>query len=254
MKPGFNYEVRAGDCISSIADQFGFFWQTVWDANPDLKSLRKNPNVLLPGDIVKIPDMVEKVESCPTDKRHTFVKKGTPAKFRLILEHHNIPLANRHYILDIDGKIYEGQTSSTGLLEVNISPSARQGYLRLPNDHIECALQLGNLDPLNELGGVQQRLQNLGFLESAPSGELDDDTRAALQDFQSSVNIPVTGELDDATRAKLLQMQDQTHAQRAEEHEAPEPAAAAGEPEEANPQTDDDEDAAEMARFTSPDD
>ena len=254
MRAGFNYEVQAGDCISSIAEQFGFFWQTIWDANPALKSLRKNPNVLLPGDIVKIPDLVVKQQSCPTDKRHSFVKKGTPAKFRLILERHNVPLANRPYILDIDGKIFEGRTDSTGLVEADISPSARHGVIRLPDDQLECELELGHLDPLNELAGVQQRLQNLGFLESAPSGEMDEDTKAALLYFQSSVNLPPTGELDEATRGKLLQMQDQTHPQRAEENAPPEPPSSADEPEEANSETDEEEDAAEMARFTSLDD
>jgi hypothetical protein len=257
MKPGFNYKVTAGDCISSIAERYGFFWQTIWNANPELKALRKNPNVLLPGDIVKIPDLVEKNQSCPTDKRHIFVKKGTPAKFRLVLERHNVPLANRRYILDIDGKIFEGQTDSTGLLEANISPAARQGFLRLPDDQLECQLELGNLDPLDELVGVQQRLQNLGFLETMPSGEMDEDTRAALAYFQSSVNLPATGDLDEATRAKLRQMQDETHPQRAEENESPEPASGSNEPEEIEEitsETNDEEDAAEMARFTSLDD
>ncbi len=232
MRPGFNYEVSEGDCISSIAEEYGFFWQTVWDANPELKSLRKNPNVLLPGDIVKVPDLVEKKQPCPTDKKHTFVKKGTPAKFRLVLERHNVPFANRRYILEIDGKTYEGTTDSTGKLEVNISPSAREGHLQLPDDQLECALQLGGMDPVSELAGVQHRLRNLGFLDSEPGGEMDDETQAALMDFQSSVNLTATGELDDATRAKLIQMQDQTHPQSTEQTAPPEPASGSTEPEE----------------------
>src|SRR6185437_12179314 len=102
MKSGFDYVVQAGDCISSIAERYGFYWQTLWRANPELKSLRKNPNVLFPGDIVKVPVRVEKNESCATDQCHTFVKQGTPAKFRLIVEQHNVPMANRRYILDVD--------------------------------------------------------------------------------------------------------------------------------------------------------
>ncbi len=256
MRPGFDYEVQPGDCISSIAEQYGFYWRTLWEANAQLKSLRKNPNVLFPGDIVKIPDQVEKNLSRAADQPHTFVKKGSPAKFRLIVERHNVPLANRRYILEIDGKVFEGRTDGKGLLEVGINPAASTGHLRLPDDQLECALALGHLDPLAEVKGVQQRLQNLGFLEGEPDGEMNDDTRDALMYFQSSVNLPPTGDLDDATRDKLLQMQDEVHPQRTEESEAPADAANSGSggPEEIAAQTDPAEDEAEMARFTSLDD
>jgi hypothetical protein len=55
--------VQEGDCISSIAVERGFFWQTIWDANPDLKKLRQNPNILFPDDIVHIPVLEPKNQS-----------------------------------------------------------------------------------------------------------------------------------------------------------------------------------------------
>ncbi len=255
MKPGFDYVVNAGDCLSSIAEQYGFLWKTLWEANPELKSLRKNPNVLYPGDVVKIPDQVEKNEPCATDRRHIFVKKGTPAKFRLILERHNVPLAHRRYVMEIDGKLFEGHTDETGKLEISINPAARNGHLRLPDDRLECELDLGELDPADELKGIQQRLQNLGFLDSEPNGEMNEDTQAALLYFQSSVNLPATGELDDATRNRLLQMQDQEHEQRTEQNAPPDDAdSSPNEAEELHAEINPDEDEAEMARFTSWDD
>ncbi|MGC9973362.1 MAG: LysM domain-containing protein [Bryobacteraceae bacterium] len=44
--------VKQGDCMSSIADQYGFFWETLWnhERNAQLKERRKNPNVLMAGD------------------------------------------------------------------------------------------------------------------------------------------------------------------------------------------------------------
>jgi N-acetylmuramoyl-L-alanine amidase len=252
MTPGFDFAVTDGDCVSTIAARFGFHSQTVWDANPDLKSLRKNPNVLFPGDIVKIPDRVGKNLPCATEQRHQFVKKGTPAKFRVILERFNVPLANRRYILEIDGQVFDGETDGSGLLEVAIDPAAQSGHLQLPDDQLECQLELGYLDPLDEIKGVQQRLQNLGFLAADANGEMDDETRHAITWFQSSVNLPPTGDLDDATRSKLFHMQDEVHPQSTDENEAPESeSASSSEPEEIEPEIDPEDDEAQLARLTS---
>ena len=47
-------KVMQGDSISSLAMQAGLSWETVWHdvKNAELKALRKNPNVLMPGDMV----------------------------------------------------------------------------------------------------------------------------------------------------------------------------------------------------------
>ncbi len=84
-----DYTVRAGDCISSIAFDHGFFWETLWNhpKNANLKSKRLDPNILKEGDIVHIPDLSLREESRATEKRHRFKLKGAPAKLRLrILE------------------------------------------------------------------------------------------------------------------------------------------------------------------------
>jgi N-acetylmuramoyl-L-alanine amidase len=79
------HTVRQGDCISSIADKYGFFPDTLWNLpeNGELKQRRQDPNVLFSGDEVFVPDKREKTESCATEQRHRFRRKGTPAILRL---------------------------------------------------------------------------------------------------------------------------------------------------------------------------
>jgi len=81
------YEVQKGVCISSIAFNHGFFWKTLWKdgSNSQLKSKRKDPNILHEGDTVHIPDLALKEESGATEQRHRFKLKGVPAKLKLKL-------------------------------------------------------------------------------------------------------------------------------------------------------------------------
>src|SRR5258708_3021834 len=41
-----------GDCFINLSKQEGFFWETVWNhpENRELRTLRKNPNILKKGD------------------------------------------------------------------------------------------------------------------------------------------------------------------------------------------------------------
>ena len=52
------HTVQEGECVSSIAHDYGLLPNTVWEyeENRTLRELRKNPNVLLPGDVLVIPD------------------------------------------------------------------------------------------------------------------------------------------------------------------------------------------------------
>ena len=53
-----SYQVKEGDCLSSIAFEQGFFPDTIWNHsnNAVLKEKRKDPNVLMQGDVVFVPD------------------------------------------------------------------------------------------------------------------------------------------------------------------------------------------------------
>ena len=76
------HKVAAGESIISIAKDYGFFWKTVWEHgnNASLKEKRKNPNVLLEGDEVFIPEKQLKKVSKGADATHKFKRKGEPVK------------------------------------------------------------------------------------------------------------------------------------------------------------------------------
>jgi putative peptidoglycan binding protein len=213
------YIVRQGDCINSIARKNGLHWEKIWnhENNAKLKSKRKDPDVLLTGDKVFIPEKEIKEEKGSTEMRHRFRVKGIPAEFRMIVEQNGISMANKSYVLEIDGYIYSGATNDKGLLKTNIDPNAKRGQLRIGDLVVE--LELGAMDPIDESVGVQSRLQNLGFYEGEIDGKIGTETKMALSTFQRATGLAVTNELDDATRQKLLDWQDEEHEQVAIEDE-----------------------------------
>jgi N-acetylmuramoyl-L-alanine amidase len=208
---GVVHEVAQGECLSSIAHNYGAFWQSLWNhpANSQLKQQRKDPNVLYAGDEVFIPTKQERQESGATERRHRFRKKGTPAKVRIrILDDEQKPMANVPYKLEIDGMLVSGNLDSNGIFEKTIPPDAKRGRLivGMPPEAITYELKLGHLDPVESLAGIQERLADLGYLSGPPVEEMNDELRAALKAFQAKEGLPEDGEPNQQTRDKLSQV------------------------------------------------
>lgn len=202
-----SHTVQPGDCLFSIAEEYGYHWETIWkDAgNNALRQLRKSPAVIAPGDPLHLPDKKPKNLDRPTDQTHKFVRLGTPAKLRLQFLRDGRPRAGEPYTLDIDGVTRSGATDNDGFLTEYLPPKARRGELILGqgDEQMTYPLQLGHLDPIDSGPGISQRLSNLGFL--SPDANLDDpDVRGlGLRRFQSTHGLPITGEADAATADKL---------------------------------------------------
>jgi len=203
--------VRQGECMDKIAHQSGFFWETLWNLpeNAELKGARKNPSVLLVGDRVTIPALRLREESISTEQRHTFRRKGVPSELKLQLLSGDEPRANLKYRLVVDGKESKGTTGQDGRIEPTpIPPDARSAQIYLSNpdnpEEEECIeLSLGGMDPIDDVLGIQRRLENLGF-ECPTDGKLDEETRSALMRFQQSKELDPTGNADDETKQALL--------------------------------------------------
>lgn len=200
------HKVRQGEDIGSIASKYGFLPDVIWQHpnNTTLRNNRKDPNILFQGDIVFIPEKTIKEETCNTELLHRFRRKSVPEKLRIQLLENNESRANESYILEIDGELFSGTTDCNGKIEHSIPPGAQKGKLTVGED--EYQLKLGEIDPVTEIAGIQERLNNLGFYCGPIDGILGPKTQAALIEFQEKHNLSSSEGLDDATRNKLLQV------------------------------------------------
>ena len=209
------YTVLQGDHLSKIAKDNGFTDYTViWDHpnNSDLKKQRQNPNILLPGDQVFVPDMEQKHESGPTDKRHTFTVDKKTLKLRLVLEDiYEKPIAGAQCALLIDGQTYQLTTDGNGKLEQEIPLDAKEGVLTIRGDQTPFAndvipIKIGHLDPVDEISGQIGRLNNLGYFAGALDASDADAFNSAVQEFQCDNSLTVDGICGRNTQAKLKQV------------------------------------------------
>jgi hypothetical protein len=205
------HEVQDGDCIASIAFDYGFAPDTIWNDAPNfaLKKKRKKQNVLMPGDIVVVRDKELKEYSKVTEQRHRFRRKAYPEMLNVVIEdEEKKPRANVKYLLSIDGTTINGSTDGEGRIKVPIPPNAETGHLVVgeaadQEEPQEFDLVLGDLDPIDTLIGVQQRLRNLGYNPGPVDGEMGPLTTQAIAEYQAFCQVEATGKLDEATRKKL---------------------------------------------------
>jgi len=196
------HTVKPGDSIPSIAFEHGLFPDTIWNHpdNAELKKKRQDPNVLLPGDIVHVPDKREKTMSKPAEKLYKFRRKGVPSLLKFQLMKDGKPRAHEKYKLEVGDRTYNGATDGEGCLKEWVSPSAQSGKLIL-SEQETYMLALGHLDPEGTESGARARLVNLGYLSKAdaPLEEYKD----ALESFQADQKLSQNGVLDAATQKKL---------------------------------------------------
>ncbi len=201
--------VQQGECLMSISEREGFHWQTIWDdaGNSDLKSVRGSGKVLLPGDHLTIPEKRLRAESGATEKKHSFRRRGVPARLCLRLRAEGEPLADQPYSAEIDGRTHSGTTDGEGKIDIPIPNGAVSGTLRVGSGDEQQVyhLRLGALDPYDSIGGVQSRLAHLGYLSPPLSMKWDEETHAALRQFQLSRGVTETGTPDSATLRALAE-------------------------------------------------
>jgi hypothetical protein len=201
--------VRMGDCLASIAKQYGFVDPRVIYEHPDnaqLRERRPDPELLCPGDLVVVPDPRPRSVTLATERRHTIVvqQPRVVIKVRVVLDRPH------HYELRAGHQVSTGTTDGRAPLEQRVPADLEDARLTLwPAEDgrdrrraSELELQLGQLQPADELLGIRQRLRNMGFLlatSEGAEGEAD-----AIMRFQRSVGLEPSGVVDSPTRQRLV--------------------------------------------------
>jgi putative peptidoglycan binding protein len=193
-----------GDCIASISYENGFFPDTIWnhEKNRELKDLRKNPNVIAPGDEVHIPDLTIEEMDKATEKRHRFRRKGVPEVLRVQFLIEGEPRADQECQVKLGGKTHDISTDAEGWIEVPIPPDAPKAIVTFKVGG-KYELDLGKMDPVGTIPGVQKRLENLKMYHGKIDGKESAELNRAIMLFQRLHGLDPTGTMNSDTESKL---------------------------------------------------
>jgi hypothetical protein len=174
-------------------------WRSLYE-HPDnerFRSLRKDPNILSPGDKVFIPDTEAKSVSETTDKLHSYRVAGEPTYLRLnlLLDMFGEGAVGK-YVLEVDGmkEPLEGELGENGAVDVRIPAHSAKAKLSLFGAASgklvhSVELRIGDLDPIEVLSGIQARLNALRFDCGKVDGVWGEKTESAVRRFQKSLAI-----------------------------------------------------------------
>lgn len=206
--------VQQGECLSKIAARYGFVdWRFLYEhpVNSALRRKRPNPNVLFPGDEIRIPEQRRKEEQLPTGNLHRFVVKAPRKVLRIVFQTpKGEKLGNEAYTIRFDsGRTKQGSTNGEGLLQEAVELTEKTAKLTLCDRRL--LLHLGHLNPTGDvvkedLTGIQARLNNLGYAAGRNDGRYGRKTRAALAMLQADEDLDVTGLPDEESLARLEQL------------------------------------------------
>jgi len=199
------YVVRQGEYLEQIAHKIGFDAETVWghEKNEDLRKLRKNHQILCPGDILYISAAAEPPPLPITAGQENGYQAQIPERtVELKLHDADGPIAGEAYTVEGLGDPIQGKSDDEGKVSFSIPITTREVRLVLEN-YGGFHLGVGDLDPISEITGVQARLAALGFYWGRPTGEMDDDTRDGIMRLQRAKGLEMSGALNEETLAAL---------------------------------------------------
>lgn len=178
------HKVVQGECLISIAQKYGVAnWRTIYDApeNEEFKKLRKNPNMICPGDIVHIPLLTGTKQPAKLNQKTTYVLKKAKGFLSIcLIDKKSNPLSDVPYDVsffkterDQKGEplktITGVKTGADGYVEQPLPKDAKfalisySPYPTRPSLKLKMGLKVGELDdPSTELG-MRSRLNHFGF-------------------------------------------------------------------------------------------
>jgi hypothetical protein len=160
-----------GDYLKSLAYELGFDADTVWmdDKNADLRAIRPDPTILLAGDILYIPDQVNRrpvTTPLTTGTTNSFVSDAPTVTVNVTFEDPHLA-SQPCTIAELEQQLGGLTTDRRGALQFKVPVTLEVATVTFPgvDGGVTCACRIGHLDPVNTLSGIWQRLQNLGHID-----------------------------------------------------------------------------------------
>jgi len=202
--------VMQGDYLAKLAFVHGFEPDEIWsDAkNKDLAKERTDPNVLAPGDVLRVPP--KKQEGAPIHPQQSNRYQVHVPKVKVEIEFRDgdNPLGREPCEVHGIGKGAPTATDGGGKLALEVPVLVRDISVTFPKrEGMLCRFHVGEMDPVSYGAGVAQRLRNLGYLPFHFDRDADREpeiVRNALRSFQSENALQPTGEPDEPTMKALL--------------------------------------------------
>ena len=211
------HTVAQGETLLRIARQYGYQTSKALynhPSNAEFKALRPDPNLIYPGDKITIPPKKEKFIPLRTNSINSFVVQNEKEYFRLQVSYDDgDDVAGKRVVLNIGSQTIDTVLPSNGLIEVELNENdslTGQVDLYLKEDQSSPSesftAQVGHLDPIDTLSGVQARCNLLGFDCGTVDGINGSKTKAGVRDFQYEHDLEVDGIAGAKTKAKLQQV------------------------------------------------
>ncbi|NMR27387.1 LysM peptidoglycan-binding domain-containing protein [Pseudoalteromonas sp. NEC-BIFX-2020_015] len=209
------HTVAQGETLLRIARQYGYKTSTALynhSSNAEFRALRPDPNLIYPGDKITIPSKKEKFMPLRTSSVNTFVVQNEKEYFRLQIIHEDgDDITGKRIVLNIGSQTIDTVLPSDGLIEVELNENdtlTAQVDLYLKEDQSSPSesftAQVGHLDPIDTLSGVQARCNSLGFDCGKVDGINGPKTKAGVKEFQQAQQLQVDGIAGPVTKSRLV--------------------------------------------------
>jgi N-acetylmuramoyl-L-alanine amidase len=193
--------------MGGIAAAYGHHsWKTIWEhsRNRNLRK-RRDPNLLVEGDRIYVPKPVPKTDEADSDSKHRF--RVQVDKDKLVLRFVEIDVYLQlfgpiEYRIKVGGHEKSGELGKEGeQIEVPLPVSLEKASLWIKE--FEYELDIGGMDPIRRLSGMQARINNLGWDAGPADNDLGPLTKRGTRDFQGFYKIGVDGKIGSETRGKM---------------------------------------------------
>ncbi|MEJ2044302.1 MAG: contractile injection system protein, VgrG/Pvc8 family [Reinekea sp.] len=226
-------EIAALELPGFISDQD--LWLEIELRNEDQKAIANTDCLITAPDGTEYPcrtdaEGVARIDGIShlSDYLVTFPKMPTPARISVekttqapeskfinlvLTQPDGQPIANARAVLTLGEETQELTSDESGRIrQVLTNTTMNEAHLDVYSDADSdtpahrLRIQLGALDKINSVNGIQSRCNHLGFDCGPVDGHLGEKTQTALTAFQAKNGLAETGEPDEATLSQLLQI------------------------------------------------